>query len=99
MMNKTPVSQLTLRIHTWALAIALGIVGGVTLSAMTAWLLIRGGTPVGPHLELLGQYFLGYSVSWPGCIAGFLYGGLTGAALGWSLALVYNGVARLRARR
>ena len=38
------------------------------------WLVIRGGSSVGAHLGLLGQYFPGYSVTWSGCILGFFYG-------------------------
>ena len=98
-MTRTAVSQLTLRIHASVLAVTLGVIGGVTLSAMTAWLLIKGGTNVGPHLQLLGQYFWGYSVSWRGCVVGFFYGAIVGATVGWSVARIYNSIARLRARR
>ena len=45
-MTRRAVSQLTLRIHAAVLAVALAVIGGVTLSAMTAWLLIKGGTNV-----------------------------------------------------
>jgi hypothetical protein len=30
---------------------------------MTIWLVIKGGPNMGQHLQLLGQYFVGYSVS------------------------------------
>ena len=64
--------------------------------AVTAWLLVRGGEDVGAHLSLLGQYFPGYVVSWPGAFLGLLYGGLVGAVVGWLTAWIYNTLANLR---
>ena len=55
-----------------------------------------GGPGVGTHLGLLGQYFPGYRVTWPGAFVGLFYGIAVGAVLGWLLAWVYNRLARLR---
>lgn len=90
------VSRAVARIHAGVLALVCAILGGVGLFATTAWLLIKGGSQVGAHLQLLSQYFLGYSVTWTGSIVGFLYGALTGALVGWTLGTVYNVVAGLR---
>jgi hypothetical protein len=51
---------------------------GLVIFVGTNWLLIKGGqmTPngkyiVGPHLQLLSQFFIGYKVSFGGSIIGF----------------------------
>jgi hypothetical protein len=73
-----------------AMAIVFGVLVGLGLFLATAWLLIRGGPQIGPTLSLLGNYFPGYSVTWPGSVIGFGYGVLLGSAVGWSLARLYN---------
>ena len=78
------------------MALVFGLVGGMGLFVATLWLVIRGGERVGPHLGLLGQYFLGYSVTWSGCFVGFFYGALVGATAGWSVAWLYNRLADRR---
>lgn len=82
------------RLRAGIMALVFGMVGGVGLFLATAWLLLRGGATVGPTLSLLGNYFPGYSVTWPGAGLGFVYGALVGAAVGWSMARIYNFVAR-----
>jgi hypothetical protein len=100
-MTKTPdetfeVTRAVARIHAGVLALVCALFGGGGLFIITAWLLIKGGPHVGAHLQLLGQYFYGYSVTWTGSIVGFLYGALTGALVGWVIGTGYNLVARLR---
>ena len=76
---------------------------GLAIFIATNWLVIKGGhiTPtgeyaVGPHLELLSQFFIGYRVSFLGSIIGFFYGfaigTLCGAAIGW----IYNKIVDFR---
>ena len=84
------------RLHARALALVGGLLGGTGVFVMTVWLLVKGGRSVGAHLQLLGQYFYGYSVTWGGSIVGFFYGAATGAAVGWSIGAVYNIVVGLR---
>jgi hypothetical protein len=84
------------RLQAGVLAFVGGVLGGAGLFSMTAWLLLKGGAPVGPHLALLGQYSYGYSVTWPGAFVGLLYGALAGAAVGWLVGALYNLVAGLR---
>jgi len=86
------------RLRAGILAVTFGLMGGVGLFAVTAWLLVKGGTPVGPHLGLLGNYFPGYRVSWPGAFLGGIYGAAAGAVVGWALATVYNRIADWRSR-
>ncbi len=78
------------RLRASVMAIVFGAVGGSLVFVATAWLLIRGGRVVGPHLALLSNYFPGYHVSWPGAFLGFVYGALCGAVGGWTVAWVYN---------
>ena len=84
------------RLRAGILAIVFGMVGGAGLFVATAWLLIKGGENVGATLGLLGNYLPGYAVTWPGAVVGLLYGALIGAAMGWTLARVYNRLARRR---
>lgn len=85
------------RLRSSVMAVTFGLAGGVGMFVATAWLLMRGGDPVGPHLALLNNYFPGYSVTWVGVPIGFFYGALVGAAAGWLLARVYNEIADRRA--
>jgi hypothetical protein len=89
----------TARLRTGVLALVFGLVAGVGLAFATAWLLLRGGEVVGPHLGLLAQFYPGYTVSWPGVAVGFLYGLATGTLLGLIVGTVYNGIAERRDRR
>ena|ERR1051325_6692799 len=86
------------RIQANVMAITCAALGGVGFFFLTAWLLVKGGQEVGPHLRLLSQYFIGYSVTWKGSLIGGLYGALVGGVGGWLIATVYNGVVALRAR-
>lgn len=81
------------RLRASVMALVFGLVGGTGLFLATAWLLIRGGDPVGPHLALLGNYFPGYSVTWAGSLIGFAWGALVGAIVGGTLAWLYNWIA------
>ena len=90
------IARSVARLRSGVLAVAGGLVSGTLLAVATAWLLIRGGENVGQHLSLLGIYFPGYSVTWPGVLIGFFWAGLFGAAVGWLVGTVYNGVARRR---
>jgi hypothetical protein len=84
------------RLQAGVLAVVLAVIGGLGLFAMTAWLVIKGGRTVGPHLRLLDQYLPGYSVTWAGSFVGLIYGALLGACVGWTIGTIYNKVARAR---
>ncbi len=90
------VSQAVARIQAGVLALVCALIGGVGLFAMTVWLLIKGGPQVGAHLQLLGQYFIGYSVTWKGSLVGLFYGALTGGIVGWAIGTVYNRIIGIR---
>lgn len=90
----TLVTQLEARV----LAVVGAVLGGGGLFVMTAWLLLKGGPAIGPHLQLLGQYFYGYSVTWLGSLVGLLYGALVGGAIGWMIGTIYNYAVWVRYR-
>ena len=85
------------------LGLILGISFGLVIFIVTIWLVIKGPqlSPsgqyvLGPHLQLLSQFFIGYSVSYIGSIIGFVYsfavGTISGALIGW----IYNRIVILR---
>lgn len=78
------------RMDKTALGLAMGLLGAAGVLIATAILLIKGGDRVGPNLALLGQYFIGYTVSWKGSVVGAFYGFIFGFALGWAVAFLRN---------
>jgi len=94
-----------LRLNAKILGLVLGIVMGFIIFIGTNWLLIKGGptTPdghhiVGPHLQLLSQFFVGYKVSFLGSIIGFFYGFALGTLCGSAIGWIYNKIVDLRTR-
>jgi hypothetical protein len=88
----------TFRMHAVATGMATGLICGLGLFIATLWLVIKGGEVVGPHLGLLSQYFIGYSVSWPGSFVGLAYGFLAGFLLGYVTSHIYNIVTGLKSK-
>lgn len=78
------------------LGLILGILFGLAVFIATNWLVLRGGDVVGAHLQLLGQFFIGYRVSFLGSIIGFFYGFAVGTLCGATIGWVYNKVVDLR---
>lgn len=85
-----------LRLNAKILGLALGLLSGLTIFIATNWLVFKGGNPVGPHLQLLSQYFLGYRVSFGGSLIGFAYGFALGTFAGALLAWIYNRIVAFR---
>ena len=73
-----------------ALGMALGSVVGGVLFFGTIMLLLRGGENVGLHLSLLGNYFLGFEVSWAGAFIGLIEGAVGGFLFGYILGKLIN---------
>lgn len=86
------------RLGSRVLGIVCGLLCGFILFAATAFLVIKGGPVVGPHLSLLGQFFPGYSVTWPGAFLGFFYGFVCGFLGGWLVGWVYNTIVLFKSR-
>ena len=78
------------RYHPRALGVALGAVAAAGLFLASAVLLVRGGDPVGANLSLLGNYLLGFEVTWPGALLGAAEAGAGGYLLGEVLARAIN---------
>lgn len=78
------------RLDKTALGLAVGAVCGVAVFVATVFLVIKGGEPVGPNLALLGQFFIGYTVTAKGAFVGLAYGLVTGFVLGWLIAFFRN---------
>jgi len=76
-----------------------GILLGGAIFFATNWLILRGGETVGPHLALLGQFFLGYQVSFFGSLIGLGYGFVTGFIAGYLVATLYNWFGGIREAR
>ncbi len=94
--EETIIRRAVARLRAGVMAVVVGLFCGTGLLLATVWLLLRGGPNVGLHLNLLGNYFPGYSVTWSGAVVGFLWGAALGAAAGWLTAWVYNLVAERR---
>lgn len=94
-LEKIVMTRLT-RLNAVVSGLVTGVIFGLVIFVATNWLLLKGGEPIGPHLALLGQFFLGYTVSFGGSLLGLLYGFVTGFALGYAVAFLYNFFLRLR---
>jgi hypothetical protein len=88
------------------LGLVVGMLLGLTIFVATNWLIIKGGRidfmgreVIGPHLQLLSQFFIGYKVSFAGSIIGFAYGLALGTLSGSLLAWIYNLIVKFRNRR
>jgi|SRR3954451_22257769 hypothetical protein len=75
-----------------------GLVAGSLIFTATNWLVLKGGRHVGPHLALLGQFFIGYRVTFLGSLIGFAYAFACGFIAGYTIAWIYNRVAEWRQR-
>jgi hypothetical protein len=92
-----------LRLNAKVMGLILGLLMGLVVFVATNWLVIKGGhiSPsgkyvVGPHLQLLSQYFIGYRVSFLGSIIGFAYGFAIGTFSGALVGWIYNKIVDLR---
>lgn len=84
------IRQAVDRVNVRAWGLSFGLCAGTGLFLATAILLLRGDPDPGPHLGLLGAYFPGYRVTWPGAFVGFAYGALLGFLVGSSIGAIYN---------
>ena len=84
-----------LRINARAWGISTGFLLGLGIFIATNALVLKGGPNMGQHLQLLGIYFPGYSVSFLGSIIGFVYAFVLGYGLGRVIGMVYNRSAGL----
>jgi hypothetical protein len=78
--------------------LVLGLIAGLGIFLATNWLVLKGGRAVGPHLSLLGQFFIGYRVTFWGSLIGFVYAFVCGYAAGYTIAWIYNRIVARRER-
>ena len=78
------------RIDKLGFATALGSVFGLIVFLATILFIIKGGKVVDPNLELLNQYFFGYTVTIKGAFIGMAYSFSWGFLFGWLFAYLRN---------
>ena len=93
-MKRNEEMNTLLRLNARAWGIAIGLLFGLGLFLATIVLVVKGGSTVGPHLSLIGEYLPGYSVTWPGAFVGFVYLFVIGYGVGRIIGGVYNALAR-----
>ena len=76
-------------LHKRAFGVATGVAGAVLMAGLTLAGMFMPGAREFP-LDLLGQYFQGYSVSWPGVFIGAAWGFLVAFVGGWFAAFCRN---------
>ena len=91
------------RLDTKLLGFVIGVLFAMLIFVVTNWLVLKGGhvneegeLVVGPHLALLGQFFIGYKVTFLGSIIGSIYGFAVGSIVGAAIAAIYNKLSSLR---
>jgi len=90
--------QAVIPLDKTALGVAVGVIGALSVSGATIFLIVKDGQLVSPTLALLGQYFGGYTVTPIGSVVGALYGFLTGFLVGWLTAAVRNAIVAVYVR-
>jgi hypothetical protein len=78
------------RLDKLGFATALGSVSGFLVFLATIWLIIQGGEVVGPNMQLLAQYFYGYTVTVKGAFIGMIYSFFWTFLFGWLFAYLRN---------
>ena len=76
-------------LHKRAFGIALGVASALVWFGITAVYLIRTPHPLLP-LELLAEYFYGFTVSWRGAFVASAWGFVVGFVAGWFVAFCRN---------
>ena len=90
------------RMDKLAFAASIGTVCSLAIFLATLMWIVKGGEVAGPNLWLLGQYFIGYSVTVKGAFIGMGYSFLWGFIWGWLFAYLRNfsiGLFIYRAKR
>lgn len=84
------IIQSLAKLDVIALGVSVGILFGLIIFLATNILILKGGDEIGPNLALLGQFFIGYEVTFIGSLSGFFWGFVTGYILGSLVALLRN---------
>ena len=86
------LKKAVLHLNGHILGFIFGLIGALAIFVATNWLVLKGGEVVGPHLGLLNQFFIGYSVTFTGSLIGAAYAFVTGYLSGLLIGWVYNTV-------
>jgi protoporphyrinogen oxidase len=78
------------RVDEFAFAAASGALAGLLIFLATVWLIGKGGDAVGQHLQLIGQYFVGYTVTVKGAFIAFAYAFCSAFLFAWTGAYLRN---------
>jgi protoporphyrinogen oxidase len=84
------LSQIFARIDKLGLGMALGSVSGLIIFFATIITLMKGNVVLAKNLQLLDQYFIGYSVTLKGAFIGMFYGFGWGFLFAWLFAYLRN---------
>ncbi len=90
------IRQAVLRLNVHVMGFVFGLIGALIIFAATNWLVLKGGEVVGPHLGLLDNFFIGYSVTFIGSLVGAAYAFVLGYIGGMVVAWLYNLVIKIR---
>jgi len=93
--DEVMMEKVVARLNAKLTGTVLGLLMGVGLFLATNFLVLKGGVRVGAHLNLLGQFFPGYRVSFLGSLVGFFYAFAVGYVIGAVIGAVYNKIARV----
>ena len=85
-----------LRLNATIMGLITGLLVALGIFVATNFLILKGGPNVGLHLNLLGQFFPGYTVTFVGSLIGAAYGFVTGMVIGYVVCAIYNWVADWR---
>ena len=76
-------------IHKMALGVATGLVSALAVFVATAFIVALQPNPQ-PRLDLLANYFYGYTVTWNGALVGAAWAFGVGFVGGWFVGFVRN---------
>ena len=87
------IKRAVVRLNGNILGFVIGTIAALGIFVATNWLVLKGGPVVGPHLGLLGQFFIGYTVTFLGSLVGAVYAFVIGFVSGKLIGWIYNRVA------
>lgn len=92
------IKHAVIRLNGNVLGFVIGALFALAIFVATNFLVLKGGEVVGPHLQLLDQFYWGYSVTFLGSFIGAAYAFVTGYVCGLLIGWIYNGVLFLKTR-
>lgn len=93
------IKHAVVRLNGNVLGFVIGAVFAMAIFVATNFLVLKGGEVVGPHLQLLDQFYWGYSVTFLGSFVGAAYAFATGYVVGLFIGWIYNGVLLLKSHK